>query len=100
MDDKPIDVNFITAHDNYGIQAIKFAELDYPLKPVDPDELITAVRKAESRIANKINGEQLNFLINQIKRSEPIVSKITLPQQHEIRYVSVDEIVRCHADNT
>ncbi|RYD78991.1 MAG: LytTR family transcriptional regulator, partial [Sphingobacteriales bacterium] len=70
------------------------------LKPVDPDELMVAVSKAENRIANKMSGEQLNFLLNQIKRSEPAAPKIALPQQHEIRYVSVDDIVRCVADNT
>lgn len=98
--EKTFEVIFVTAYDHYGIQAIKFAALDYLLKPVDPDELITAVAKAERRIASKMNGEQLNFLLNQIKRSEPTIPKIALPQQHEIRYVSVDEIVRCVADNT
>jgi len=98
--EKPFEVIFVTAYDNYGIQAVKFAALDYLLKPVDPDELILAVSKAEARIANKINGEQLNFLLNQIKRSEQNIPKIALPQQHEIRYVSVDDIVRCVADNT
>ncbi|MCX2582361.1 LytR/AlgR family response regulator transcription factor [Pedobacter sp. MR22-3] len=98
--EKPFEVIFVTAYDNYGIQAVKFAALDYLLKPVDPDELVAAVIKAEARIANKINGEQLNFLLNQIKRSEQNIPKIALPQQHEIRYVSVDDIVRCVADNT
>lgn len=98
--EKPFEVIFVTAYDNYGIQAVKFAALDYLLKPVDPDELMVAVSKAENRIANKMSGEQLSFLLNQIKRSEPAVPKIALPQQHEIRYVSVDDIVRCVADNT
>lgn len=100
LGDKTFEVIFVTAYDNYGIQAVKFAALDYLLKPVDPDELMVAVSKAENRIANKMSGEQLNFLLNQIKRSEPAVPKIALPQQHEIRYVSVDDIVRCVADNT
>ncbi|KQN38010.1 two-component system response regulator [Pedobacter sp. Leaf41] len=100
LGDKTFEVIFVTAYDNYGIQAVKFAALDYLLKPVDPDELMVAVSKAENRIANKMSGEQLNFLLNQIKRSEPTVPKIALPQQHEIRYVSVDDIVRCVADNT
>jgi len=100
LGDKTFEVIFVTAYDNYGIQAVKFAALDYLLKPVDPDELVAAVSKARERIANKMNGEQLNFLINQIKRSEPAVPKIALPQQHEIRYVAVDDIVRCVADNT
>lgn len=100
LGDKTFEVIFVTAYDNYGIQAVKFAALDYLLKPVDPDELVAAVSKARERIANKMNGEQLNFLLNQIKRSEPAVPKIALPQQHEIRYVAVDDIVRCVADNT
>ena len=100
LKEKTFEVIFVTAYDNYGIQAVKFAALDYLLKPVDPDELITAVTKAESRIASKMNGEQLNFLLNQIKRTELAIPKIALPQQHEIRYVSLNEIVRCVADNT
>jgi len=100
LTEKTFEVVFVTAYDNYGIQAVKFAALDYLLKPVDPEELKAAVEKAEIRFRNKINGEQLNFLLSQIKKSEQSSPKIALPQQHEIRYVSVDDIVRCVADNT
>ena len=98
--EKTFEVIFVTAFDNYGIKAVKFAALDYLLKPVDPDELKLAVTKAEHRVKSKLNGEQLNFLLNQIKRTELSLPKIALPQQNEIRYVLVDEIVRCVADNT
>lgn len=33
------EVIFVAAYDQYGIQAVKFAALDYLLKPVDIDEL-------------------------------------------------------------
>ncbi|MEH3113240.1 LytR/AlgR family response regulator transcription factor [Pedobacter terrae] len=100
LTEKTFEVVFVTAYDHYGIQAVKFAALDYLLKPVDPEELKVAVEKAKIRIKNKIDGEQLNFLLSQIKKSEVIIPKIALPQQHEIRYVSVEDIVRCVADNT
>jgi len=100
LSENTFEVIFVTAFDNYGIQAVKFAALDYLLKPVDPDELKIAVSKAEGRIKRKINGDQFNFLIHQIKRTEPKILKIALPQQHEIRYVSVNDIMRCVADNT
>ncbi|WP_293783580.1 LytTR family DNA-binding domain-containing protein [uncultured Pedobacter sp.] len=100
LEEKTFEVVFVTAYDHYGIQAVKFAALDYLLKPVDPEELKAAVEKAKIRIKNKIDGEQLNFLLSQIKKSESAIPKIALPQQHEIRYVSVEDIVRCVADNT
>ena len=100
LTEKTFEVIFVTAYDQYGIQAVKSAALDYLLKPVNPDELIQAVAKAEDRIKNKIQNEQLNFLIQQIKSPETAVQKIALPQYNEIRYVAINEILRCEADNT
>lgn len=100
LDEKSFEVVFVTAFDHYGIQAVKFAALDYLLKPVNPDELVNAVKNAERRVKSKLQNEQLNFLLQQIKSPENIVQKIALPQHNEIRYVEVNEIVRCEADNT
>src|SRR5215213_2141972 len=43
------DVIFTTAYNQYAIQAIRFSALDYLLKPVDPDELKTAVERHTER---------------------------------------------------
>lgn len=94
------EVIFVTAYDQYGIQAVKFAALDYLLKPVDIDELKTAVNKVEQKLAAQTQTSQLDFLLQQIKTPQPTVSKIALPMQNEIRYVALSEIVRCEADNT
>lgn len=98
--DKSFEVIFVTAYDQYGIQAVKFAALDYLLKPVNPDELINAVVKAETRTKNKIQNEQLGFLLQQLKQPETSIQKIALPQQNEIRYVGINDIMRCESDNT
>jgi two-component system LytT family response regulator len=94
------EVIFVTAHDQYGIQAVKFAALDYLLKPVDIEELINAVNKAEYKLATQIQTSQLDFLLQQLKKPETNVSKIALQMQGEIRYVTLSEIIRCEADNT
>ncbi len=65
---KGFEVVFITAFDHYGIQAIKFAALDYLLKPVDIDELIGAVAKAEVKVKSKQSNQQLDFLLNHLKK--------------------------------
>lgn len=54
-------VIFITAYDQYALKAIKFSALDYILKPVDPNQLMEAVKKIKtpdnnfSDITKKIN---------------------------------------------
>src|SRR5688572_538899 len=46
------EVIFTTAYDHYAIKAIKFSAIDYLLKPVDADELVSAVaRIKENRSA-------------------------------------------------
>lgn len=94
------EVVFVTAYDQYGIQAVKFAALDYLLKPVDIEELIKSVNKAEYKLATQIQTSQLDFLLQQLKKPETNIRKIALQMQGEIRYVILSEIVRCEADNT
>jgi two-component system LytT family response regulator len=94
------EVIFVTAYDQYGIQAVKFAALDYLLKPIDIEELINAVTKAEQKIATQIQTSQLDFLLQQLRKPEPNLSKIALQMQSQIRYVTLSEIIRCEADNT
>lgn len=94
------EVIFVTAYDQYGIQAVKFAALDYLLKPIDIDELLNAVNKAQQKLATQIQNVQLDFLLQQIKKPETTVSKIALPMQSEIRYVALSDIIRCEADNS
>jgi two-component system LytT family response regulator len=97
---KDFEVIFVTAYDNYGIQAIKFAALDYILKPIDIDELVSAVNKAEIKLREKQQTMQLDFLVNHIKRDHAVPLKIALPQQKEIIYVLINHIVRCEAEGT
>jgi two-component system LytT family response regulator len=100
MPDKLFEVIFVTAYDQYGIQAIKYAALDYLLKPIDIDELVQSVQKAELKLAGKKKTEQLDFLLQHLSRPGTLPSKIALPQQQEIRYVAVKDIIRCEAQNT
>lgn len=94
------EVIFVTAYDQYGIQAVKFAALDYLLKPIDIEELINAVNKAEQKLATPIQNLQLDFLLQQLKKPETNVSTIALQMQSEIRYVNLSEIIRCEADDS
>lgn len=47
LDNIDFEVIFTTAYDQYAIKAIRFAALDYLLKPISPDELVAAVEKVK-----------------------------------------------------
>jgi two-component system LytT family response regulator len=47
VDGKEIYTIFTTAYSEYAIRAIKQGARDYLLKPMDPDELITSIEKAQ-----------------------------------------------------
>jgi two-component system LytT family response regulator len=44
----PVQVIFVTAYDEYAIRAFEVNALDYLLKPVDPDRLAEALRRART----------------------------------------------------
>ena len=93
---KNFEVIFITAHEEFAIQAIKFSALDYLLKPVDPLELKEAVEKAikavnTKKIDNQIDALQNNILPNQKKR-------LVLKTHESVFIVELHDIIRCEAD--
>ncbi|WP_300601493.1 LytTR family DNA-binding domain-containing protein [Niabella sp.] len=97
---RAFEVIFVTAYDQYGIQAIKYAALDYILKPVDETELRAAIERAKEKWSSKQRYNQLDFLVTHLKRAEKIPQRIALPLFQEMRYVAINSIVRCEAQNT
>ncbi len=97
---RSFEVIFVTAYDQYGIQAVKFAALDYLLKPVDIDELVAAVAKVETKLKEKQHNQQLDFLVANLIKEDNHPTKIALQQQKETRYITLADIIRCEADNT
>ena len=93
------EVIFITAYDQYGIQAIKFSALDYLLKPINITELKNAIDRAGKKIKAKDKDHKLENLIANIMLGQREVPKIALPTLKETRYIKVDEIIRCEASD-
>jgi len=93
------EIIFITAYDQYAMQAIKFSALDYLLKPINIEELKYAVKKAEQKIVQKQDNERVKNLLEYLKAEPKTIQKIALPTLEEIVYVRVDEIIRCEASN-
>ncbi len=100
LDEIDFAVIFVTAYDHYGIQAVKFAALDYLLKPIDIDELVAAADKARKAIRQTKKHERLDHLLEYLRDEKQGSPRIALPMFGETRYVNINDIVRCEADNT
>lgn len=87
----PFEVIFITAWNKYAIEAIKFHALDYLLKPIDIDELINAVSKAEERILKKTKNDRLTKMMSNI-------NLIGITMSDGIEFTAVNDIIRCEAN--
>ncbi len=92
-------VVFVTAYDSYAIKAIKYSALDYLLKPIDIDELKTAVKKAGEKSKAVLSEGQLKNLTGHIQGIQPAVETIALPMAGEIRFIHQTDIVYCQSKN-
>jgi two-component system LytT family response regulator len=94
------EVIFVTAFDQYGIQAVKFAAIDYLLKPVDPEELTTAINKAADKLSKKKENLKLENLLELLKNKDSKQHhKLALASTKEIQFVNTGDIIRCESSN-
>jgi len=87
-------VIFTTASDEYAVKAFKYSAVDYLLKPIDPDELVSAVKKAER--GNQ--KENLSLLMENAKHINKPVRKLALNTLDKLHIVNISDIVRCESD--
>ncbi len=96
------NVVFVTAHNEYAIQAIKASAIDYLLKPVSITELQNTVNKLHQKFNNTtVLNQNKELLNNLIKNYTPGIApnKIALPQLGGISFLDVNEIIALQADS-
>lgn len=98
MDDIPFEVIFATAYDQFALKAIKFSALDYLLKPIDLEELITAVNKIHQKRGTKPDKQRYQSLKANI--SQKNLERIALPSSDGLVFVNIKDIVRLQSDGS
>jgi two-component system, LytTR family, response regulator len=89
-------VIFISAYADYAIKAIKYNAIDYLLKPVKPDELAQAIKKADDliRFEEKLQAKALGMSISDMNKSHRMVLKSI----DQIHVIDSNDIVHIEAD--
>ena len=92
------EVIFVTAYDQYALRAIKFAALDYLLKPINATEVQAAVTKVQEKLLARWGNLQLQQLLDNLRNPQQ-QPKIALPSIERVDFVEPDQILRCQSEN-
>ncbi len=91
-------VIFITAHQEYALDAIKLSALDFVLKPFDTDDLCKAVDKANRLINNEEEQVKLQALKENLENRR-VLKRIVLHTSENLHLVAIPDIIRAEADS-
>lgn len=95
MPERTFETVFVTAYNQYAMDALNNHAAYYLMKPINIDELIKAVayviqiREKEMELQDRILKPKLN----------KVDGKITLPQQDGFQVLNVADILYCKADD-
>jgi len=87
---------FVTAYDQYAIKAFKYAALDYLLKPIDLQELRSAVERAKKLI---LDNNTLDYQFVKSIYKDPFPAKLALPDLEGFDLIEINKIIRCEGHN-
>ncbi|MEN8188131.1 MAG: LytTR family DNA-binding domain-containing protein [Bacteroidota bacterium] len=101
-----VDINsaviFTTAYDEYALKAFKLNSIDYLLKPIDEDELKTAIEKYKANFEKTslqgLDIDQLKrMLVNPIGKTYK--KRFTVKVGQHLKMISTDDIVCFFSEN-
>ena len=80
-------VVFVSAHEEYGINAVKVGAVDYLLKPINIKELKQTVKNLLSLKSKKLKAEPIHDC-----------DKLVMPASHGFDLLVFDDLIRLEAD--
>ncbi len=91
-------VIFVTAYDEFAIQAIKASALDYLMKPVDPFELAKAIQRFRNQELKERYQQKLEALLNAVHPSIQSGAKLRFNNRSGYILIHPDDILYLEAD--
>ena len=99
FDNVNFEVIFITAYNQYAVDAFKFSAFGYLMKPIKSKDLSDVIDKLENHLSgfNKDNGKRLKVLIENYG-SEGDIQKVIIPNVDGFQVVPIADIIRLEGD--
>lgn len=95
---------FVTAYDQYAIDAFEHGAIDYLLKPVAAERLAVTVQRLQQQAGTAADSEAIAELSQRLgtrrgKQETPALTWITASAGRETRLILVDDVIYFRADN-
>jgi len=95
---KPLNVVFVTGHNDYVLKALRASAVDYLLKPVKASELMLAVQKVDQKLSIQQQQLSLNSLIANLNNPQKSIQKITLNTSDSLHILNIEDIIYCNSE--
>ncbi|WP_334177418.1 LytTR family DNA-binding domain-containing protein [Pseudoxanthomonas sp.] len=98
-------VVFVTAYDQYAIDAFEHGAIDYLLKPITRERLLATVQRIQARVAaGHPDGATLDALLRHLSARQgapdkPPLAWITASAGKDTKLIMVDDVAYFQADN-
>lgn len=88
---------FTTAYEQHAVNAFKYSAVDYLLKPIDAQELKTAIDRIAVLKARMLEKEQISELHTNLSKTP---DRIVLPTLEAMYVVKLEQIIRCETSGS
>src|SRR5690606_5228997 len=88
-------VIFVTAYDQYALQAFEVHALDYLLKPFTRERLASAVERAKAQVKHRQRGEldeRLESLLSDLRTERKYLDRLVVKTVGRVYFLKTDEI--------
>ncbi len=94
-------VIFTTAYNHYAIRAIKYGALDYLMKPIDIDELQSAVDLAKEQLDGMIDHQiARNEFLEHVKQPDVLNERIAICVKEGYAFIDHAEIIYLQSEGS
>jgi two-component system LytT family response regulator len=100
LKDLKFEVIFVTAHNQYMVEAFHFSAIDYLLKPVDEDLLIDAIKRAVVRITEKAGNKNIDAFLHNVQQNRSSRNmRLCIPSLKGFQVVELNDILYAESSN-